>query len=109
MAEALGKDFIDTKIDTQLMKGGKEVAARLRKGKRGGIPWMVILDGDGKQLVTSDGPNGNVGCPVTKEEVAWFMTMLRKTAKHMNEDDLTTVHKALETYAEKFRNPQRGN
>ena len=32
-------------------------------GLNAGIPWMVILDTDGKELISSDGPKGNIGYP----------------------------------------------
>ena len=60
---------------------GKEVVAKLRKGKSGGIPWMVILDKNGKELITSDGPDGNVGCPVKPKERKWFTHMIKLPQK----------------------------
>lgn len=66
------KYFIDIKIDIDRMAGGKDVAARLRGGTGGGIPWMAFYDGSGKEIIDSDGPNGNVGYPVKDEEIAHF-------------------------------------
>ena len=37
------------------MELGQDVAKTLRKSRSGGIPWMVILDGNGKELISSDG------------------------------------------------------
>ena len=85
------------------MIDGAKVAARLRKGKRGGIPWMVILDGDGKELVTSDGPKGNVGCPVAPHEIDWFMTMIARTATNLDTDEQKAIRKHLDAYAQQFR------
>ena len=84
------------------MKGGKKVAARLREGKGGGIPWTVIMDGDGAKKITSDSPTGNIGCPVTKEERAWFMKMLRETKHNMTDADLEEIGRALEAFAKKL-------
>lgn len=106
MQATLGKDYLDVKIDTKRMEHGAEVAARLRKERGGGIPWMVILDAEGKELVTSDGPEGNCGCPVTPEEVAWFLTMIRKTSRHMDAKDQEALKAALESFAEKLRRPR---
>ena len=85
------------------MTNGAEVAARLRKGKRGGIPWMVILDGDGKELITSDGPKGNVGCPVAPHEIAYFMEMIQKTATNLDAKEQKSLHALLEAYAKTLR------
>ena len=96
----LSKDYIDLKIDTDRMTNGKEVAARLRKNKRGGIPWMVILDSEEKALITSDGPKGNIGCPVQPHEREYFLEMLRETRKNIGDEELSAVSRALEAYAE---------
>ena len=56
----MGVDYVELKIDTDRDTNGAAVAARLRKGESGGIPWMVILDAKGAPKVTSDGPKGNV-------------------------------------------------
>ena len=47
--------------------------------RTGGIPWIAILDGEGTELVSSDGPNGNVGCPITESERAHFVSMIEMT------------------------------
>ncbi len=103
MSKLLAKDYVVATIDQDEMKGGKKVAARLRGGKGGGIPWTVIMDGDGKQVITSDSPKGNIGCPVTPDEVAWFMKMLRTTKRNMTDADLEAVGRALEKFAKTFR------
>ena len=73
MRDRFAKDYVVVMLDTDRMTEGKELAAELRKGQGGGIPWMVILDGEGQPLVTSDGPKGNVGCPARPHEVEFFM------------------------------------
>jgi hypothetical protein len=64
---------------------------------------MAILDGDGKQLVTSDGPKGNIGCPFEPHEIAWFRTMLEKTRGKLTDEDLQAIQAANEAIAEKWR------
>ena len=32
--------------------------------------------------MTSDGPSGNIGCPITEEECAHFIKMIEKTIQH---------------------------
>ena len=89
------------------MPNGSEVAARLRKERKGGIPWMVILDAQGKELVTSDGPKGNVGCPVRDHERAFFMVMLAKTRQHSSDEDLAAIKKALDAFAKPINDARR--
>ncbi len=66
----------------------------MKKGRSGGMPWMVILDGDGKELITSVGPEGNVGCPVQPAEVDYFVTMIESSSSS-NEQRLEEIRKAL--------------
>ncbi len=68
---------------------------------------MVILDADGKELVTSDGPKGNVGCPMLPEERAFFIEMLEKTSRKMGKDEMAVVKKSLAAYAEKVLGARR--
>jgi len=89
------------------MANGKDVAKQLRGGKRGGIPWMVILDGEGGQLVTSDGPKGNIGCPIQPHEREFFYEMLAKTKKHMSDDDASAVKAGLEAFAKVILDKRR--
>ena len=81
---------------------GKEVVAKLRKGKSGGIPWMVILDKNGKELITSDGPDGNVGCPVKPKERKWFTHMIKLTKNRMTTKDLSLFEQSLDAFAKKL-------
>jgi hypothetical protein len=92
-------DYVVLKIDVEKMEQGDEVAQRLRGDRRGGIPWITILDGNGTELVTSDGPNGNIGCPITEAECAHFITMLEKTMQHAPDDRVGEIAKALDQYA----------
>lgn len=94
----VAEHYIPTKIDTSEMKHGRDVAKRLRKSRVGGIPWMVILDADGKELISSDGPKGNCGYPVLPHEVDHFLKMMRTTAKKMNKKQLEVLKRDLEEY-----------
>ena len=87
------------KIDTQEMEQGEEVAARLRKHRGGGIPWMTILDGDGHEIISADGPDGNIGCPIAPAEVSYFVTMIQKSALHNSTATATAIGAALEKFA----------
>jgi len=90
------------KIDMARMTHGEDVAKRLRKGRGGGIPWMVILDADGKELITSLGPKGNCGCPVLPHERDHFMNMVRQAAQTMTANDIDAVEKLLSEFAKPF-------
>ena len=89
-------DFVDVKIDLERMTNAEKVVGRLRTSDSGGVPWMAILDSDGKTLVTSDGPSGNIGYPAKPEEIRYFMYMLRTTIKRTTPDQLVAIEKKLQ-------------
>jgi hypothetical protein len=61
----------------------------------GGIPWTVILDENGEPLITSDGPNGNIGYPGEPEGRVHFEKMLRADVKKLTDDEIKTLIDAL--------------
>ena len=99
----MDRDYVTIKIDVERNPNGDAVAKRLRRERRGGIPWMVILDADGEELVSSDAPTGNIGCPVQPEEVAWFAEMIRRSAIRLQAPDVSRLQAELEEYATSFR------
>jgi hypothetical protein len=67
---------------------------------------MVILDGDGKELVSSNAePKGsNIGGPVAVEECAWFGVMLKRSrGDRVGEAEVDAVLADLEEYAKPKR------
>ncbi len=64
---------------------------------------MIITDSEGNELTTSDGPGGNVGCPVTEDERAWFIEMLKSTAIRVTPEERAQVEAALAKYAETLK------
>jgi hypothetical protein len=80
------------------MTHGKEVADRFALAKPGGIPWMVIVDGKGEVLATSEGADGNIGYPYKPAEIDHFLGMLKSTKKRLNDGDLEAIRTALEKY-----------
>ncbi len=66
-------------------------------GDAGGIPFIFFLDADGTKLADSNRPTGgkprfaNVGYPDTREEIAWFMAMLKKGAPEMTDEERRVV------------------
>lgn len=78
------------------MTNGKLVADLACQGRGGGIPWFSILDPKKLDMVAhGTGPKGNVGFPVTKDEVDHFEACLRKSRRHMSEDDVDYIVEAL--------------
>ncbi|MBW3598836.1 MAG: carboxypeptidase regulatory-like domain-containing protein [Planctomycetes bacterium] len=90
------KDYIWIRID-QRWHGSDEVMDGIKEGYRGGIPWFAILDGAGKVLATSDGPDGNIGYPGEPAGIEHFLGMLRSTMQRISEHELTTLREALES------------
>lgn len=82
----LRKDFVRLTIDPIRNEHGREIIRRYRS-RNGGIPWMLIVDKNGDEVSTSDGPNGNIGFPSTNEGIEHFEAMLRQSAKRLTDDD----------------------
>ncbi len=102
-AALFADDYLVLKIDVDEMANGDEVAKKLRGTRTGGIPWIVMLDGDGAELISSDGPNGNIGCPITVDECAYFMTMIEQTRQHAPAERVSEIQDALEAFAQPRR------
>jgi Carboxypeptidase regulatory-like domain/Thioredoxin-like len=81
------KDYVWITVDPRFTHG-KEIIKKLRPKAQGGIPWVVILDADGKPLVTSDGPEGNIGYPGEPKGVEHFEKMLRTTAQRLSDAEI---------------------
>lgn len=103
VAAIVGQDYLDVKVDVDRMKHGQDVLDRYTHGKQGGIPWFVVLDGAGKALATSDGPDGNIGYPVEPREIEHFLSMVRKTARRIEPAQVEALGAALEAEARKIK------
>ncbi len=127
MADILAHDFVSVKIDEDRMAGGKDTANALRaETAQGGIPWFVFLDpsepilfrGPAPEkapegtlgpllrrnkavLATADGPEGNVGCPMTPPERDWFLKSVHRARVALTDDDMATLSAQLLTFARK--------
>jgi uncharacterized protein YyaL (SSP411 family) len=95
VAELFSREFVDLKIDIDRMAGGKEVHSKYRGDTSGGIPWFAFVDAEGKVVMTSDGPQGNVGFPAAAEEIAHFESMLAKTAKKLTKQEQSRLVDSL--------------
>lgn len=70
--------------------GGSELMASL-KGERAGLPFYAFMDAKGKMIANAmqlkrDGTTalGNIGHPVSDDEVTQFMKILKKAAPKMS-------------------------
>ncbi|MBS1721597.1 MAG: thioredoxin family protein [Armatimonadetes bacterium] len=81
-------------------------------GENGGIPFIALFDGNGKMLVNSNRPadpkvandkGGNTGYPAAPEEIGWFMSMLKNSAKNVTAAERATIEKVLRAEAAKIK------
>jgi hypothetical protein len=103
VASRMQKDFVELCIDTDRMTHGKEIYEKLKNGRNGGLPWLIVLDADGKELITGVGPKGNIGAPVQPEECEHFVTMVRTTKQRMSDEDVAKIAAELEEHAKPKR------
>ncbi len=92
--DLVDKEFVYVKLDSRL-KNGEAVIKRVRPNQNGGIPWMVILDNDGKPLITSDAADGNIGYPGEPAGRVHFEKMLKASDKHLTDGDIKKLIDAL--------------
>ena len=86
--------------------GALEFLTKHGGADKGRIPYWLVLDKDGNVLADSQHkPNQNVGCPATEEEVAHFISVLKKTSS-LNDDQLKVVEKRFRMNEVKKTQPQ---
>jgi hypothetical protein len=81
------------------MQNGKQAATKLGHGPNAGLPWMTILDSGGDEIINSDSPQGNIGCPITKNECAYFISMIEQSKQHLSRQQINLIATALDAYA----------
>ncbi len=84
------------------MQGGQDVLDELKKNRSGGLPWMTILDGDGSEIISSVGPDGNIGFPVEPFEIDHFVEMIKQSSD-ADESQLSAIREAMTQNAKKLR------
>ena len=99
-SKILDKDFVMLKIDTDRMKGGKEILDATR-GKGKGIPFFEFRDDEGVMLVDSQSDKGNIGCPNKDSELDYFISMIKKVMAKITEEDLAALRRSLVEHREK--------
>jgi hypothetical protein len=95
VAPLLAKEFVFAKLDYDRAKGAQEIRKRYIDGEQG-LPWFAFLDGDGKALIHSTGPQGNTGFPAQPEEIAHFKTMLQTVKKKLTDEEISFLVTSLE-------------
>jgi thioredoxin-related protein len=80
--------------------GGEDLRAAMG-GAGSGIPYYVFFDVNGEKLADSNvmPDGGNIGYPVTPEEIAAFDGLLEQTAPRMTPEDREQVSAYLEAHA----------
>jgi len=100
------KHFIPVKLVVQENEQNKALEnigadAVLKKlGGPAGLPFSAFLGADGQLIVNSMRPSSgsegeNIGHPVQPAEVDWFVSMMKKAAPKISEDDLKIIETAL--------------
>jgi hypothetical protein len=95
VAPLLKKEFVTVKLDYDRGIGAKDLVKTYCNGE-GGLPSFAFVDGDGKLLINSIGPKGNVGHPYQPDEVVYFKVMLEKVKKHLTDADIASLITTLE-------------
>ena len=95
VAKIMAEHFVEVKVDTDRDLGGAELMTRYAESRSRGIPWFVVLSGDGTVVTTSDGPDGNVGCPWTDEEVKTFGIILDRSKSGFTPAQITQLKESL--------------
>ena len=108
------KNFVITEIDVEERgedkiaqfenPGGKDIMNNLG-GAHAGLPFYAFLNDKGNKIADSNVLNGkdNIGYPGSSEEIAAFMSIVKKSAKHLTNTDTETIEKYLKDNAPKPR------
>ena len=93
--ELLAKDYVLFKFDDFRDLKGRELSAALKFDGHG-VPCHAILDSDGKELINSIGPLGNIGDPSGSFEGAQHLRkMLKTTVQNLTDDDIESLIRSI--------------
>ncbi|MCX6545886.1 MAG: hypothetical protein NTV05_15915 [Acidobacteria bacterium] len=95
VAPLLAKEFVSVKIDLDRAPRASDLAKRYQT-KEEGLPWIAIIDADGREIANATGPEGNVGFPAKASEYAHFKTMLDKAKRYLTDADIAALIASLE-------------
>jgi hypothetical protein len=88
---ALDEDYVFLKIDDVRDRHGTEVAQRLEWSDGQGVPFHAVFDSQGKLLITSEGPLGNIGHPSGFEGKKHLRKMLLETRDKLTEKQIDEI------------------
>jgi hypothetical protein len=93
--QTLDKDYVIVKLMQALDENVGEALKELPRSRMAGIPWFAITEPDGKVLINSEGPLGNLGFPTTVEDLRHVRTMLERTAKNISAQEVDELVQSL--------------
>ncbi|HTM55562.1 MAG TPA: thioredoxin family protein [Pirellulales bacterium] len=91
----LEKDYVLVKIMGGLDKNSEAVNPLLPGAEGEGIPFYAILEPDNTVLITSKGPDGNIGMPTEPEDFRHVRRMLEQTAQRLTAAEIAELEKSL--------------
>jgi hypothetical protein len=95
VAPLIHKEFVPVMLDHDRGIGARDIVAKYTRANAG-LPSFAFVDGDGKLVINSIGPKGNVGHPYQPDEVAYFKVMLQKAKKHLTDADIEALIASLQ-------------
>ena len=101
VAPIVERHLVVLKIDQEKMAGGESLRKQFDKGS-GGVPWYVILDGDGKELISANNDGQNIGYPAREQEMEHFIAMLDKACPNITDEEKATVRRVMEGRAKEI-------
>jgi hypothetical protein len=121
MAQIMDKNFVIVKLDVMesadkkaLENPGGDAYMKLWHGEKSGLPFLVVLDEGGTQLINSNkttkDESSNIGYPAKEDEIAHFLKMLRvprrpldskSVGRAVDEKDLKQIESWLKAHAPK--------
>jgi hypothetical protein len=91
----LSQDYVFLKIDDVRDLHGAEVAERLTGHEGQGVPFHAIFDPNGKILITSEAPQGNIGHPSGFEGKRHVRKMLVETRSSLTDQQIDQIVNTL--------------
>jgi hypothetical protein len=93
--DLLARDYVLFKIDDGLDLHGEDLSRALKFHGQG-VPCHAILDSDGKELINSIGPLGNIGDPSGSfEGTEHLRKMFKTTARNLSDADIESLLRGL--------------
>ncbi|MEX2016299.1 MAG: thioredoxin family protein [Candidatus Hydrogenedentales bacterium] len=101
VAPIINRHLVVLKIDQEKMTGGESLRKEMDKGS-GGVPWYVILDGDGNEIISANRDGKNIGYPAREQEMAHFIAMIEKAGPNITDEEKATLRTTMEARAKEI-------